>query len=155
MSSRRLEAGALEVIEVGRAYFVSYGTEWPQLIIVLQGDGVTIDLHGETHITKGITSSTFKTVPDAPVESFELTLPESEHPALAAPGGKLCQKKLVMPTSFIAQNGATLKQNTKIKVTGCAATKKKKAKHARKVRKGAKQGKHARANGKAVGERRS
>jgi hypothetical protein len=28
-----------------------------------------------------------------------------------------------MPTSFIAQNGATIKQNTPITVTGCTKTK--------------------------------
>ena len=53
----------------GPAYFVSNGGEaFPNLIVVLQGYGVTIDLVGDTFISKaGITSSTFKTVPDAPV----------------------------------------------------------------------------------------
>lgn len=67
----------------GPAYFVSYGAEWPQLILVLQGYGITIDLHGETHISHGITSSTFKTIPDQPVQSFQLTLPEGSNSALA------------------------------------------------------------------------
>jgi hypothetical protein len=59
-------------------YFVSNGGEaFPNLIMVLQGFGVKIDLVGDTFISKsGITSSTFKTVPDQPVTSFELTLPE-------------------------------------------------------------------------------
>ena len=53
--------------------------------MVLQGDGVTIDLVGDTFISKsGITSSTFKTVPDQPVSSFELELPEKQYSALAA-----------------------------------------------------------------------
>jgi hypothetical protein len=62
----------------GPAYFVSNGGEaFPNLIIVLQGYGVTIDLVGDTFISKqGITSSTFKAVPDQPVTSFELTLPQ-------------------------------------------------------------------------------
>ena len=70
----------------GPAYFVSYGgAKFPELVVVLQGYGVTIDLHGETFISKaGITSSTFRTVPDAPVGSFELTLPEG--PVLRAGG---------------------------------------------------------------------
>lgn len=113
----------------GPAYFVSYGAEWPQLIIVLQGYGITIDLHGETHISHGITSSTVKAVPDQPVQSFQLTLPEGKYSALAAPGGKLCAKKLVMPTSFVGQNGATFKQKTKIKVTGCKTSRSKKHHH--------------------------
>jgi hypothetical protein len=113
----------------GPAYFVSHGGEaFPSLIIVLQGYGVTIDLVGSTYIDPktNITSSTFKTVPDQPVGSFELTLPQGKYSALAA-NGDLCKAKLVMPTAFDAQNGATVKQATKITVTGCPKTKK--AKH--------------------------
>jgi hypothetical protein len=113
----------------GPAYFVSYGgTKFPELVIVLQGYGVTLDLHGETFINKaGITSSTFHTVPDAPVGSFELTLPQGPYSALAA-SGNLCKSTLKMPTAFTAQNGATIKQSTPITVMGCA-------KHVRHVRK--------------------
>ncbi len=122
---------------VGPAYFVSHGgAKFPELIVVLQGYGITIDLHGETFISKaGITSSTFRTVPDQPVTSFELTLPQGPNSALAA-NGNLCsltrtvlvKKKvtvrvkgrrktvtrnvkttlpasLAMPTAFTAQNG--------------------------------------------------
>src|ERR1700722_13351760 len=121
----------------GPAYFVSYGgAKFPELVIVLQGYGVTLDLHGETFINKaGITSSTFHTIPDAPVGSFELNLPEGHYSALAA-NGKLCQLKLAMPTAFTAQNGATIKQSTPIGVTGCAkkkTTKKKTSKKGKKV----------------------
>jgi hypothetical protein len=115
---------------VGPAYFVSHGGEaFPSLIVVLQGYGITIDLVGTTFISKaGITSSTFKTVPDQPVTSFELTLPQGKYSALAA-NGNLCKSKLAMPTAFVAQNGAVIHQSTKIAVTGCAkkkAAKKKK-----------------------------
>jgi hypothetical protein len=107
----------------GPAYFVSYGgAKFPELVIVLQGYGVTLDLHGETFISKaGITSSTFHTVPDAPVGSFELTLPQGPYSALAA-NGNPCQQNLIMPTAFVAQNGATLNQNTHIEVSGCSKT---------------------------------
>ena len=44
----------------------------------LQGDGVTLYLHGETFISKtGIVSSTFPAVPDAPVGSFEPRSPRA------------------------------------------------------------------------------
>jgi hypothetical protein len=104
----------------GPAYFVSHGGEaFPSLIMVLQGYGVRIDLVGTTFISKtGITSSTFKTVPDAPVGSFELTLPQGRYSALTALGNA-CASKLKMPTEILAQNGASLRQNTKIAVTGC------------------------------------
>src|SRR5665213_3317494 len=114
----------------GPAIFVSHGGEaFPSLIVVLQGYGVTLDLVGSTFISKaGITSSTFKTVPDAPVGSFELTLPEGKYSALAA-NGTLCKSKPAMPTAFVAQNGAEIHESTKITVSGCAkATKAKKSK---------------------------
>ena len=57
---------------------------------MLPGYGVTVELHGETFISKaGITTRTFTTVPDAPFASFELTLPEGPYSALAA-NGNLC-----------------------------------------------------------------
>jgi hypothetical protein len=149
----------------GPAYFVSHGGEaFPSLIIVLQGYGVTVDLVGTTFISKaGITSSTFKTVPDVPVGSFELTLPQGRFSALTA-NGSLCSptktvtvrkrvprrvhgrvvhvlrpvkrtvtQPLVMPTGFVAQNGAQFTQMTKIAVTGCTTNVKKKGKSAKKA----------------------
>ncbi len=118
----------------GPAYFVSHGGEaFPSLIIVLQGYNVTLDLVGTTFISKaGITSSTFKTVPDAPVGSFELNLPEGKYSALAA-NGTLCKTKLAMPTEFLAQNGAKINQSTKISVTGCPKAHKVKKKHTKKA----------------------
>jgi hypothetical protein len=111
----------LPVPLTGPAYFVSHGGEaFPSLIVVLQGYGVTVDLVGSTFISKhGITSSTFKTVPDVPVDSFELTLPEGPFSALAAPGNLCTIKKLAMPTEFLAQNGTTIHQSTTINITGC------------------------------------
>ncbi len=135
----------------GPAYFVSHGGEgWPSLIVVLQGYGVTIDLVGTTFISKaGVTSSTFETVPDQPVTSFELTLPEGPYSALTAIGNLCTTTKTVtikkkvtvkvhgrkrtitrkvkqtgpatleMPTEFVAQNGAEIHQTTPIAVTGC------------------------------------
>ena len=106
----------------GPAYFVSHGGEaFPSLIIVLQGYGATVHLIGSTFIDKaGITSSTFKTIPDVPVGTFELTLPQGKYSALAANGNLCTAKKLAMPTSFVAQNGAVIHTSTPIVPTGCA-----------------------------------
>ena len=170
----------------GPAYIVSHGgAAFPDLEVVLQGEGVTIILDGKTNIKNGITESSFETVPDAPVSSFEMSLPEGPHSIFAAPGGNLCslatgtvlvKKKvtvkvkrhgrvvkrhgrvlkrrvtrtvkkivaagLVMPTRIQGQNGAVIRQNTPIGVTGCttlavkhktkAHTKHKKHKHVKK-----------------------
>ena len=114
----------------GPAIFVSHGGEaFPSLTMVLQGYGVTIDLVGTTFISKaGITSTTFKTVPDVPFNTFELTLPQGKYSALAAnvPTAakySLCGQKLAMPTAFVAQNGAEIHERTAIGVTGCAKAK--------------------------------
>ena len=150
-------------------YFVSHGGEaFPSLEIVLQGYGFTIDLVASTFISKsGVTSSTFHTVPDQPVTSFEITLPEGPYSALAA-NGNLCsvtktvtvKKKvtvrvkghkqtearkvkesvagsLKMPTEFTGQNGAVIHQSTPISVTGCPPTRAK-ARPAKKTKKRAK-----------------
>lgn len=119
----------------GPAFFVSHGGQkFPELVIVLQGYGITVDLQGETFISKaGVTSSTFKSVPDVPVSKFELTLPQGPDSALAA-NGNLCKIKggLKMPTEFVAQNGAEIRQTTKITVNGCTKKKAKKASKSRK-----------------------
>jgi uncharacterized repeat protein (TIGR01451 family) len=111
----------------GPAIFVSHGGEaFPSLTMVLQGAppyNVMIDLVGTTFISKaGITSTTFKTVPDVPFNTFQLTLPQGKFSALAA-NGNLCTSKLAMPTEFLAQNGAKINQSTTLSVTGCAKTK--------------------------------
>ncbi len=107
----------------GPAYLVSHaGAAFPDLEIVLQGEGITLILDGNTKIKKGVTSSTFKAVPDAPISSFDLTLPQGPHSVLAA-FGSLCASKLNMPTVITGQNGAVVRQNTRIAVSGCAAHK--------------------------------
>jgi hypothetical protein len=119
----------LNVPLTGPAYLVSHGGEaFPDLEIVLQGENVTLILVGNTQIKNGITSSTFKTVPDAPVSSFELKLPTGQFSILGAnvPQSKkynLCGQTLPMPTEITAQNGALVNQTTKIAITGCTKVK--------------------------------
>jgi hypothetical protein len=134
----------------GPVYFVSNGGEaFPNLIMVLQGDNVTIDLVGDTLIKNGVTSTTFKAVPDQPFQTFEINLPEGPYSALAA-NGNLCKptvtklvkvkqrlvvkgklrtvtrrlKKqvatsLTIPSQYIGQNGTPYNANVPIAVTGC------------------------------------
>ncbi len=146
----------------GPAIFVSHGGEaFPSLTLVLQGYGITIDLVGTTDIKNGVTSTTFKTVPDQPFSSFELTLPEGPYSALTTTGSLCSLTKtvtvkrkvtvrvhgrrkaitrsvkqaapatLAMPTEFIAQNGAEIHQDTPITVTGCPPTRAKAVKKAK------------------------
>ena len=144
----------LPVPLTGPAYFVSHGGEaFPDLVMVLQGYGVTVDLVGHTKITGGVTYTKFETVPDAPVANFELNLPEGPHAILGAIKNlckptkaeaveekvavkrhgrtvhvtKKVQKQvpeaLIMPTEMTGQNGSLFKQETHISVNGCPKAK--------------------------------
>jgi hypothetical protein len=139
-------------------------------VLILQGEGITLQVTGHTQIKNGITYSRFETVPDAPISTFELNLPESPTSALAATQS-LCSntrtvtvkkrvlvrrngktrritravktqvaEPLTMPTTITAQDNAVLNQTTKIAVTGCAKTVKSKTKKA-KAKKSGKGGK--------------
>ncbi len=123
----------LNVPVSGPAYLVSHGGEaFPDLEVVLQGEGVTAIVVFNTNIKKGITSSTLKAAPDVPLSSFELKLPTGKYSILGAnvpPSAKysLCGQSLAMPTVITGQNGTPIKQSTKIAVTGCPKAKKAKA----------------------------
>jgi hypothetical protein len=118
----------LAVPLTGPAYLVSHGgAAFPDLVLVLQGENITLHVTGHTNIKNGVTTSTFDTVPDAPITSFELRLPTGPHSVLAAPGGHLCTSTLTLPTTITGQNGAIIKKTTKITVTGCPRHKVKKA----------------------------
>jgi hypothetical protein len=140
----------LNVPLTGPAYLVSHGgAAFPDLDLVLQGEGVKIVLTGNTDIRRGVTFSRFETVPDAPISSFELYLPGGAG-ALIAATKNLCAptkttivtkhvtrrvngrlkhmvmkvnksvaEALVMPTTITGQNGAVLHRSTKIAVLGC------------------------------------
>src|SRR6185437_10509295 len=139
----------------GPAYLVSHGGRaFPDLVLVLKGEGITLQVTGHTQIRNGVTYSRFETVPDAPITSFELKLPEGPYSALAAVGNvcgttkttktnrtvrrhgrkvRIVRSKhvaapLAMPTTITAQNGTVITQNTKVVPTGCRAVAKKAAK---------------------------
>ncbi len=122
----------------GPVYFVSYGSaKFPDAVMVLQGYGITIELHGETFINKktGVTSATFRNLPDVPFESIEVTLPtgpDSEFGANLPPKDNydFCGQKLTMPILFKASDGAELHQSAPVKINGCTKSKPRhKAKH--------------------------
>jgi len=103
----------------GPAVLVSHGgAAFPDLDLVLEGSGVRVILVGNTDIKNGITTTSFRTVPDVPVSSFTLKLPTGPHSALTG-NTNLCARPLVMPTTLTGQNGKTFKQNTVISVKGC------------------------------------
>jgi hypothetical protein len=108
----------------GPAYLVSHGgAAFPDLDLLLEGDGVRVILNGNTQIKNGVTTSTFASIPDVPVTSFVLDLPQGANSALAVNGGAFCTQTLTMPTTITAQSGKVIKQETNVAVSGCTGGK--------------------------------
>jgi hypothetical protein len=117
----------------GPIFLVSHGGEkLPDVVIVLQGEGVTTELTGETHINHktGVTSETFPGIPDVPFESFEASLPAGAYSQfgvnLPDSSYSFCGRRLKMPTHFESADEQALNVSEALKVTGCPAGKKKK-----------------------------
>jgi hypothetical protein len=122
VGTARIKTPVLPGQLIGPAYFVSHGgAAFPDLDLVLSGDGVTVILEGNTNISKGITTTNFASAPDAPFSGFELNLPSGPNSAVAGVGN-LCKQSLIMPTTITAQNGKVIKQNTAISVQECPVT---------------------------------
>jgi hypothetical protein len=119
----------------GPIYLVSHGNAaWPDAELVLQGEGITVILDGQTAIKKGVTTSSFLSVPDVPFETVEATLPEGPHSALTMNPTlgerthyNLCGQHLSIPTQLTGQNGTLANETVKVAVQGCVAVKASKA----------------------------
>jgi len=111
---------------VGPVYLVSHGgASSPGIELVLQGEGVTVDVVGQTIIKHGVISAVFRALPDVPISTFGMVLGGGLHSLLAAnlpprARGSLCGQKLTMPVAITGQNGAVVKQTVKLRVSGCA-----------------------------------
>jgi uncharacterized repeat protein (TIGR01451 family) len=109
----------------GPVYVVSHGrAALPEIALVLRGEGVVIELVGQTSVKGGITSGTFRSLPDVPFSELDLLLDAGPHSLLAAnlpakANGSMCGQSLAMPTAITGQDGAVLKQTTGIAVSGC------------------------------------
>jgi uncharacterized repeat protein (TIGR01451 family) len=110
---------------IGPMYLVSHGgASPPNLEFVLQGEGVTVEVLGQTSIAHGILAGIFRSLPDVPFTTLGLVLAEGPHSLLAAnlPAKahlSMCGQSLAMPTAITAQNGAVIKQTTRLLVSGC------------------------------------
>jgi hypothetical protein len=103
----------------GPVYLVSHGAAaFPSLAVVLQGDGVRLDLNGSTAIDRrGIASVAFRQVPDVPVRSFEAHLPQGAHSALGA-NADLCALSrvvVVKRTVVTHAHGHTIRSTVRVR----------------------------------------
>lgn len=135
--------------------FVSRGRDQvPSPSVILQGDGVTLILQGSTAInTHGVATVAFNSIPDVPLQSLELYLPQGAH-SLVTANTDLCAltrtalvtrrvkvreqgrtvrrservrerlpTTLRMPTELAGQNGAVIHDTTPVAVSGCPSSK--------------------------------
>lgn len=107
----------------GPVYIVSHGgAEFPDVEMVLQGEnGLEIVLDGQTQITGDTTYSRFESVPDAPISSFETSLPAGPHSIFGSSEDLCTAKSLALGATLTGQNGAQTVQSVPIAVTGCPA----------------------------------
>ena len=108
----------------GPVYLVSHGEAFPDLAVVLQGEGIVIYLDGNLSVKQSLSSVTFNSIPDIPIDTFAIDFPEGPHSLLAADvptreKGSMCGQGLIMPTAITGQNGALKTQATKVTVSGC------------------------------------
>ncbi len=111
----------------GPVYLVSYGNaKFPDAVFVLQAEGVTIEVDGQSFVSKsGALKVTFASVPDAPFSTFETVLPSGPHSQFTSvktsgkAHGSQCGQNLVIPVSMVAHNGAQLNKNVQMQIAGC------------------------------------
>jgi hypothetical protein len=144
VGSGAVSTPVLNSLLTGPIYLVSHGrAAFPDLRMVLQGEGISLDLNGTLQLSdNGTIKSAFGSVPDVPINSFTLSLPEGPHSALAS-NGSLCAQSLSAPYTISGQNGAQVTHTAKVAVAGCqrrhtaSRHANKAAKHARKAAAGA------------------
>ena len=110
---------------------------FPDMVLVLQGEGVKIDLMGALFVNaKNVTSVAFRSIPDVPIRRLDLILPEGKSSILAASSGLCTKRPLTMFTAIGGQNGARVKPKVVVGVSGCRKPRKPKgAKKQRRVAK--------------------
>lgn len=128
IGSAQAHTSLLAVPLAGPAYLVSDGrTASPKLVLLLQGQGVALELEGALIVAGKRTSAiAFRSLPDAPISDLEVHLPQGPDSALGANGltkasGRLCAKKLVMRTSATGQNGLVVRRASRVRIGGCKA----------------------------------
>ncbi|HXB63845.1 MAG TPA: hypothetical protein VNV42_03105 [Solirubrobacteraceae bacterium] len=103
----------------GTAWLVSHGNEaYPNLDVILSGDGVTVILKGLTKVLNSQITTTFNTLPDVPMSSFSLYLPSGPNSVLAA-NGKLCRTQMKLSTTLAGQNSSIILMQPVIAMRNC------------------------------------
>jgi hypothetical protein len=112
----------------GNVYLRSSSHELPDLVIALQGK-IDANVVGRVDSVNGGIRNTFETVPDAPVESFTLTLAGGDK-GLLVNSRDICKVPARATAKFTGQNGDQVTLHPELK-SACAKAKSKKHKNKR------------------------
>jgi hypothetical protein len=87
----------------GPVYLRSSHHTLPDLVFVLKGQGIEIDLAGRIDSVNGGIRGSFETIPDAPISAFKLTMDGGKHGILIN-AANLCAKPQAATARLIGQN---------------------------------------------------
>jgi hypothetical protein len=113
----------------GNVYLRSSSHELPDLVVALKGK-IDANVVGRVDSVNGGIRNTFEMVPDAPVESFTLTL-AGGNKGLLVNSRDICKAPAKATAKFTGQNGAKVTLHPELK-SACGKAKKKQAKKAAK-----------------------
>jgi hypothetical protein len=131
VGNARIDTSLLSAPLAGPVYLVfRRGTKYPDLVLVLQGSGLQLQLVGSVNVNRGIASTAFTLLPDVPLGLFELNLPEGRYSVLGAVG-RLCAKPRSVLYSVVGQAGTQSGGSATIAVEGCRARAARAARHRR------------------------
>jgi hypothetical protein len=91
----------LEEPLAGEAILRSSDNVLPDLVFVLKGHGVEVDVAGRIDSVNGGLRGTFNSIPDAPVSKFELTLEAGKQGLLVVSARNLCAKRRLADSRFM------------------------------------------------------
>jgi len=109
----------------GPVYLLSRGASGsPEIALALRAEGVRIEVVGQAHLTGKAAWVSFASVPDAPVSELDVTLDAGRRSLLVAnlparARASMCGQRLRLRTTITAQNGAVVKRDPRIAVSGC------------------------------------
>ncbi|HEY2334884.1 MAG TPA: hypothetical protein VGH58_07760 [Solirubrobacterales bacterium] len=85
----------------GDAILRSSSNVLPDLVFVLKGHGIEVDVAGKIDSVNGGLRGTFTQIPDAPVSKFELTLDSGKQGLLVVSARNLCAKRQLADSKFM------------------------------------------------------
>jgi hypothetical protein len=101
----------------------------PKLWIPLSADGVTIDVNADSEVRNDRLVTTFDNIPDAPIDSFDLSINGGKHGIIVVSGKPgTCVRSRIVDGELTGQTGSVARIAPRMSVQGCKpAVKKKKS----------------------------